>query len=82
MNAIDLHAHVLVPEVDALVDGHPLRAEELRRQAFEMGRPSLEQNIALLPAYGPKLTDVAVRLACTPRSRCATSSIRSAPRAS
>lgn len=63
MNAIDLHAHVLVPEVDALVERHPLGAEELRRQAFEMGRPSLEQNIALLPGYRPKLTDVATRLA-------------------
>lgn len=63
MDAIDLHAHVLLPELDALVERHPLRAEELRKQALEMGQPSLQQNIALWPAYLPKLTDIGVRLA-------------------
>jgi aminocarboxymuconate-semialdehyde decarboxylase len=63
MNAIDLHAHVLLPELDALVEAHPLRTDEARRQALEMGRPSLQQNLALWPSYLPKLTDFEVRLA-------------------
>lgn len=63
MNAIDLHAHVLVPELDALVEQHPGRREELRQQAREMGEASVAQHLCLLPSYLPKLTGTERRLA-------------------
>ena len=62
MKAIDMHAHVLVPELEALVEGHPLRAAELTQQAREMGHASVAQHLSLMPTYLPKLTDLGVRL--------------------
>ena len=61
--AIDMHAHVLVPEVEALVAGTEGRRNELATQAAWAGPESSAHNRSLGAAYGPKLTDVARRLA-------------------
>ncbi len=61
--AIDVHAHILVPEVEALVAGREGRALELAAQARNFSRESNEHNRSLAAIYRPKLTDPAVRLA-------------------
>lgn len=61
---IDIHAHMLVPAVEALVAARPERREALRQQAAATGAESVEHNRMLFAAeYLSKLTDVDVRLA-------------------
>ncbi|WP_181361742.1 amidohydrolase family protein [Streptomyces sp. MA5143a] len=60
---VDVHAHVLLPEVDALVADHPglarARALDVRRN----GPAALAVNGPMVRARVPRLTDVIVRLA-------------------
>src|SRR3954469_23495469 len=60
---VDIHAHVLVPAIEALVADRPERTAALRAQADAAGSESTRHNRALFAAeYPPKLTDVSVRL--------------------
>src|SRR5262249_19530080 len=60
---VDIHAHMLIPAVEALVADRPERADELRRQAEASGAGSSQHNRRLFAAgYRPKLTDVATRI--------------------
>lgn len=60
---IDMHAHVLVQEVEALVAGQPGRAAEAAFQARSSSQASNEHNRHLFAdVYGPKLTDIPTRL--------------------
>jgi len=63
IRVVDIHAHMLVQAVEALVADRPERREALRQQAEASSTESAEQNRALMKEYLPKLTDVAVRLA-------------------
>jgi len=63
VRSIDMHAHLLVPEVEALVAEHPAKAAEMARMATEMGPASMAHHQSLMPTYGPKLTDLSTRLA-------------------
>ena len=63
VRSVDMHAHLLVPEVEVLVAEHPAKAQELARMATEMGPESMAHHQSLMPSYAPKLTDLAVRLA-------------------
>lgn len=60
---VDVHAHVLLPEVDALVAGHPGLAEARALDARRNGPAALAVNGPMVRERVPKLTDVAVRLA-------------------
>jgi len=60
---VDVHAHMLVPAVEALVADRPERAAALREQANAAGPASTQRNRQLFATdYLPKLTDVAMRL--------------------
>jgi len=59
---VDVHAHVLVPAVETLVQQHEGRAREIARQVEHMGQASVRHHLSLMPAYLPKLTDPEVRL--------------------
>lgn len=60
---IDMHAHVLVQEVEAMVAGQPGRTAEAAFQARSSTPASNEHNRHLFAdVYGPKLTDIATRL--------------------
>ena len=61
--AIDIHTHVLILDVEALVSGHEGRHAEAARQAAWNGPESIARNRSLDESYRPKLTDPAVRLA-------------------
>ncbi|MFI1733959.1 amidohydrolase family protein [Streptomyces acidicola] len=60
---IDVHAHVLLPEVEALVAGLPALAEARALDARRNGPAALAANSPMVRERIPKLTDVAVRLA-------------------
>ncbi|MGC0327414.1 aminocarboxymuconate-semialdehyde decarboxylase [Streptomyces sp. SAI-170] len=60
---VDVHAHVLLPEVDALVAGLPGRAEARELDARRNGPAAVAVNGPMVRERVPRLTDVAVRLA-------------------
>ncbi|MCZ0999464.1 amidohydrolase family protein [Streptomyces mirabilis] len=60
---IDVHAHVLLPEVEALVDGQPGLAEARALDARRNGPAALAVNGPMVRERIPRLTDPAVRLA-------------------
>ncbi|MFI1412081.1 amidohydrolase family protein [Streptomyces sp. NPDC020707] len=60
---VDVHAHVLLPEIEALVDGAPGLAEARALDARRNGRAALAVNGSMIRERVSKLTDVAARLA-------------------
>lgn len=60
---IDVHAHVLLPEIEEAVAGHPGLAEARNLDGRRNGSAALAVNGPMVGARVPKLTDVAVRLA-------------------
>jgi aminocarboxymuconate-semialdehyde decarboxylase len=60
---IDVHAHVLLPEVEEAVTGHPGLAEARDLDARRNGPAALAVNGPMVGARVPQLTDAAVRLA-------------------
>ncbi|MGW6209652.1 amidohydrolase family protein [Streptomyces sp. NPDC055089] len=64
---IDVHAHVLLPEVEALVAGLPGLAGARELDARRNGAEALAVNGPMVRARVPAMTDVAVRLAAMDR---------------
>ncbi|MFJ8539720.1 amidohydrolase family protein [Streptomyces sp. NPDC093591] len=60
---VDVHAHVLLPEVEEAVAGHPALAKARALDARRNGPAALAVNGPMVGARVPKLTDVDVRLA-------------------
>ncbi|NUQ95619.1 MAG: amidohydrolase [Streptomyces sp.] len=60
---IDVHAHLLLPEVEGTVAGHPGLAQARDLDARRNGPAALAVNGPMVGARLPKLTDAAVRLA-------------------
>ncbi|MER5215471.1 amidohydrolase family protein [Streptomyces sp. NPDC002838] len=60
---IDVHAHLLLPEVEEAVAGHPGLAAAQGLDARRNGPAALTVNGPMVGARVPKLTDAAVRLA-------------------
>ncbi|MGW2962778.1 amidohydrolase family protein [Streptomyces sp. NPDC001220] len=60
---IDVHAHLLLPEVEETVAGHPGLAEARALDARRNGPAALAVSGPMVGARVPKLTDSAVRLA-------------------
>ncbi|MFF5496774.1 amidohydrolase family protein [Streptomyces aquilus] len=59
---IDVHAHLLLPEVEEAAAGHPGLAEARALDARRNGPAALAVNGPMVGARVPKLTDAAVRL--------------------
>jgi predicted TIM-barrel fold metal-dependent hydrolase len=62
MPVVDVHAHVAVPEADALLTRFPEFLEQLREDAATAGPASSEYNRDQIASLGPRLTDPALRL--------------------
>ncbi|MER7174344.1 amidohydrolase family protein [Streptomyces mesophilus] len=60
---VDVHAHVLLPEIEALVDGLPGPAEAKALDARRNGPDALKVNGPMIGARIARLTDPSVRLA-------------------
>ncbi|GHC05752.1 MULTISPECIES: amidohydrolase family protein [Streptomyces rochei group] len=60
---VDVHAHVLLPDVESLVAGLPGHAEAREVDARRNGPAALAVNGPMVRARVPRMTDVALRLA-------------------
>lgn len=60
---VDVHAHVLLPQIEALVDGLPGHAEAKALETRRNGPAALKVNGPMIGARIPRLTDPTVRLA-------------------
>ncbi len=60
---IDTHGHLLVPEANALADGHPREAADAAAELASFSAPSVAANQAQLRRVWPQLTSVERRLA-------------------
>jgi len=67
--SIDVHAHVAVPAVDALIEGRPGLAQQRAVDAATLGRASLGVNLQQMAQIGPKLVDPELRLAAMDAAR-------------
>jgi len=63
VRAVDVHAHVAVPAVEALIAGEPGYAEQQRTDAATLGDASIAYNRAHFGEVIPRLTDLDLRLA-------------------
>jgi predicted TIM-barrel fold metal-dependent hydrolase len=60
---IDAHGHLLVPEANALADGHPGEAADAAAERASFTEASIAANQAQIRRVWPQLTDVGRRLA-------------------
>ncbi|MFD7920956.1 amidohydrolase family protein [Streptomyces sp. NPDC059740] len=60
---VDVHAHVLLPEIEALVEGAPGHAEARALDARRNGPAALAVNGPMIGERIPRLTDVRARIA-------------------
>ncbi len=64
LRVIDVHAHIIIPEVETLTKDRPERAGERELRIATMGEASVEYNTkVMMPASFPGLTKTDVRLA-------------------
>ena len=77
--AIDVHAHVAVPEVDALIEGQSGLAHQRRIDALTLGPASLQVNVQQIADIGPKLTDLDLRLAAMDAARVDVQAVSAVP---
>jgi predicted TIM-barrel fold metal-dependent hydrolase len=61
--AIDAHGHLLVPEANALAEGHPGEAADAAAERAAFSAASIAANQAQIRRVWPQLTDVGRRLA-------------------
>jgi aminocarboxymuconate-semialdehyde decarboxylase len=66
---IDVHAHVALPDADALLDGQPGLAEQRSTDAATLGPASMAYNLTQLAELGPRLVDLDLRLAAMDAAR-------------
>lgn len=76
---IDVHAHVAIPAVDALLDGHSGLARQRGIDAATMGPESLAVNIEQMSSIGPKLVDLDLRLAAMDAARVDIQAVSAVP---
>lgn len=60
---VDVHAHVLLPEVERLIAGRPEVLVQQENQAKEMGADSVAVSIAMLRQRSGRMVDVGQRIA-------------------
>lgn len=61
---IDMHCHVVVPQVEALIGNHHEKIAEMAQLSAGMGPASVEHNNkVMLPSAGPRLVNLDMRLA-------------------
>ena len=76
---IDVHAHVGLPQADALLADAPGLVEQRRLDAATLGPASLTYNLAQLAQLGPRLTDPALRLAAMDKARVDVQAVSPSP---
>ncbi|MCK9922330.1 amidohydrolase [Frankia sp. AgPm24] len=77
--AIDVHAHVAVPEVDALVEDQPGLARQRQVDAATLGPSSLRLNLQQMGDIATKLTDLEPRLSAMDAARVDIQAVSAVP---
>ncbi|MBG0566963.1 amidohydrolase [Actinoplanes sp. NEAU-A11] len=77
--AIDVHAHLAIPAVDALIVGLPGLAQQRHLDAAALGPASLAVNVRQIAALGPRLTDLGIRLAAMDAARVDVQAVSAVP---
>jgi predicted TIM-barrel fold metal-dependent hydrolase len=67
--SIDVHAHVAVPGLDAVLEREPGLAQQRQLDAATMGQESLQVNLRQMAEIGPRLTSLELRLAAMDAAR-------------
>jgi predicted TIM-barrel fold metal-dependent hydrolase len=62
-SVIDVHGHLLVPEANALAEGHPGEAADAQAELVSFSQASVDANRAQIRQIWPQLTSVSRRLA-------------------
>lgn len=76
---VDVHAHVGVPAVDALINGQAGLAEQRRIDAATLGPASLQLNLKQMTEIGPKLLDLDRRLTAMDAARVDVQAVSAVP---
>ena len=76
---IDVHAHVAVPAVDALLDGQPGLGTQRQVDAATLGPASLAYNMQHIADLAPKLTDLDLRLTAMDQARVDVQAVSATP---
>ncbi len=76
---VDLHAHVAVPAVDALIADEPGRARQLQVDATTLGPTSLAYNQQHIAELVPRLTDLDLRIEAMDRARVDVQAVTATP---
>ncbi|MCM3883337.1 amidohydrolase family protein [Frankia sp. R82] len=77
--AIDVHAHVAVPEVDAFLEDQPGLARQRQVDAATLGPTSLRLNLQQMGDIGTKLTDLDLRLGAMDAARVDIQAVSAVP---
>ncbi len=77
--AVDVHAHVGLPAVDALLDGQSGLTAQRRADAATLGPTSLAYNLRQLAELGPRLTELDTRLQAMDDSRVDVQAVSPSP---
>lgn len=77
--AIDVHAHLAVPAVDALIEGNFGLTRQRQIDAATLGPVSMAENLQQIAALGPKLVDLDARLAAMDAARVDAQAVSAAP---
>ena len=77
--AIDVHAHVAVPNSDAMLEGQPGLAQQRATDAGTLGSASLQLNLQQIAGIGPKLVDLDLRLAAMDAARVDVQAVSATP---
>lgn len=77
--SIDVHAHVAIPAVDALLAGHNGLAHQRAVDLQTMGPESSAVNIAQMATLGPRLVDLGLRLAAMDAARVVIQAVSAVP---
>lgn len=59
---VDVHAHVLLPAVERLVDGHPGLLASRQREGASLGATAAEENARRMQGWSRRLVDVEARV--------------------
>ena len=76
---IDVHAHVAVPAVDALIDGQPGLGRQRATDAATLGPESLAYNMRHIAELAPRLTDPDLRVAAMDAARVDVQAVSATP---
>ncbi|WP_216907383.1 amidohydrolase family protein [Nocardia noduli] len=79
MVTIDVHAHLAIPAVDSLIEGHPGLLEQRKVDGATLGPASLSVNLEQMGDIGPRLVGLDLRLEAMDAARVDIQAVSAVP---